>query len=623
MFSSNTQDDHNVSDLSSTITNINTKSQKINIHSNQLINDENEINNSSSIFDTSFPYMNEKSNLLLKLDDLCIKQIKLEEIINDIQKNIITHDLIDNYKKQIEHYEIILPYMNNLEEFKDKWTFFRLFIWRFCLDIYNWKSLAHSIYHIDYLVNNLDNYQIKEFIQKKFKILLNSFILFIKDIITTQIKSEKGPLKDQTTKQNESSRINSRPYITFELDDIRKYQRQALLKSPYGAIPLYRRQAWVAAANLSHDHSLHLLRHMQNSLRIKIHHLFGYDPSHICNRDKKKKIKKNSVMEIFNTSQDILIVGNNNKLYRGRINSCQIIPLKTTKEKKSKIKTNVDENNEILKINFDQLDQTNKTIADEHLFDYLDWETQFNEQDLPDELCEELFHHWKSIIFEDQPCICNSKSKSILSQEKDNQEYSLINTQIHSSTSSLKDIYDDRCICSDCSCNCEKYGHHESKCICSQCSCTCLKDFQSENQDYMEDLFEICEQKSPFLSTDNNSQDHLTNEINMQQEFQLIPNDQASNVERIQENDEEDEIIISDCFLNRIDQWTQQFDLFQDTYRSCLLPEENNCSTLNDSSQPKISTPIAFRFNMISNPLELDDPTLFRQRILDHHRQRK
>ncbi len=41
------------------------------------------------------------------------------------------------------------------------------------------------------------------------------------------------------------SHQSSRPYITFELDHIRKYQRQALIKSPYGTIPLYRRQAWV------------------------------------------------------------------------------------------------------------------------------------------------------------------------------------------------------------------------------------------------------------------------------------------------------------------------------------------------------------------------------------------
>ncbi|CAF4398062.1 unnamed protein product, partial [Rotaria sp. Silwood2] len=432
---------------------------------------------------------------------------------------------------------------------------------------------------------------------------------------------------------------SSRPYVTFELDDIRKYQRQALLKSPYGTIPLYRRQAWVeilqlnikrkrsnicfsfqkAAANLFHDHPLHLLRHMQNSLRMQIHHLLGYDPSDICNRNRKKNINKKSNIEIFNTSQDISIVGNNNKLYRGRIDSCQIIPLKTTKEKKSKIKTNINENNEIMQINFDQLDLTNKTIADEHLFEYLDWQTQFNEQDLPDELCEELFHHWKSIIFEDRSCICKSKSKLILSQEIDNQEHNLINTQIDSSTSSLKEIYDDRCICSDCTCNCEKYENDESICICSQCSCECLKDFRNENQDHTEDLYEICEQNISFLQTDNNSQDHLTNEINIHEKFQLIPTDQVSNVEQIQENDEKDKIIISDCFINRIDRWTQQFDLFQDTYQSFLLPERNNCSTLNDSSQSQIPASIAFRFNIISNPLELDDPTLFRQRILDHH----
>lgn len=45
----------------------------------------------------------------------------------------------------------------------------------------------------------------------------------------------------KTTKSSQTSR----PYITFELDQIRKYQKQALIQSPYGTIPLYRRQAWV------------------------------------------------------------------------------------------------------------------------------------------------------------------------------------------------------------------------------------------------------------------------------------------------------------------------------------------------------------------------------------------
>ncbi len=81
---------------------------------------------------------------------------------------------------------------------KEKLKFFRIFLWYIYSDIYNWKSLAHSIYHIEYLINHLDNYQIKEFIQKQFQILLNYFILFIKDLITIQIKSQK---------QNQSSTI--------------------------------------------------------------------------------------------------------------------------------------------------------------------------------------------------------------------------------------------------------------------------------------------------------------------------------------------------------------------------------------------------------------------------------
>ena len=55
--------------------------------------------------------------------------------------------------------------------------------------------------------------------------------------------------KDQCLDNKKQNRMHSyqssQPYIIFELDEIRKYQRQALLRSPYGTIPLYRRQAWV------------------------------------------------------------------------------------------------------------------------------------------------------------------------------------------------------------------------------------------------------------------------------------------------------------------------------------------------------------------------------------------
>ena len=85
-------------------------------------------------------------------------------------------------------------------------------------------------------------------------------------------------------------------------------------------------------------------------------------------------------IKIWNNSRDISIVGNNDKLYRGRIDSYQTFPLKTQKSKISKIKTNIGENNETLVVNFEQFNQTNKKIADEHLFKYLDWHVQFHEQ---------------------------------------------------------------------------------------------------------------------------------------------------------------------------------------------------------------------------------------------------
>ena len=125
------------------------------------------------------------------IDDLRLKQIKLEEKLNHIKNEMITNDVIENYKKEIDKFHSLLIYINDLEEFEEKFQFFRLFISRFYSDIYNWKSFAKSIYHIEYLINNLDNYQIKEFIQKQFKILLDYFILFIKDLITIQIKSHK------------------------------------------------------------------------------------------------------------------------------------------------------------------------------------------------------------------------------------------------------------------------------------------------------------------------------------------------------------------------------------------------------------------------------------------------
>lgn len=86
---------------------------------------------------------------------------------------------------------IIDKYLNENEKLK----FFRIFLWYIYSDMYNWKFLAHSIYHIEHLIKKLNNYQIKDFIQKQFENLLNDFILFIKYLITIQTKSQSSEIK--------------------------------------------------------------------------------------------------------------------------------------------------------------------------------------------------------------------------------------------------------------------------------------------------------------------------------------------------------------------------------------------------------------------------------------------
>lgn len=158
-----------------------------------LLNGEkNKIDTLLDILHPSFPYTNEQYDIvLLRLEDLWLKQMKLEDKINHIEKDIITHELIDNYKKQIEQYQVLLTYIDNLSEFKNNWPFFRTLIWKLCLDDCNWKSLIHSIYHIEYLINNINHYQMKEFILNNYKIVTNSLMLFIKDLITIQINPQK------------------------------------------------------------------------------------------------------------------------------------------------------------------------------------------------------------------------------------------------------------------------------------------------------------------------------------------------------------------------------------------------------------------------------------------------
>jgi hypothetical protein len=73
------------------------------------------------------------------------------------------------------------------------------------------------------------------------------------------ILSSTSSVREQQQQQQRRmpSYQSSRPYIAFDLDHIRKYQRQALMNSPHGIIPLYRRQAWVKLVECNERRAMH------------------------------------------------------------------------------------------------------------------------------------------------------------------------------------------------------------------------------------------------------------------------------------------------------------------------------------------------------------------------------
>ena len=96
----------------------------------------------------------------------------------------------------------------------------------------------------------------------------------------------------------------------------------------------------------------------------------------MCDLNRKKE-KKRTKEGIFHRNEDVLIMGNNNQLYRGRIDTCEQIPLKKVKENTVKTRVNLEQK---VDLHIDQFDQSNQKIIDEHFLKYLDWHVQFNEQ---------------------------------------------------------------------------------------------------------------------------------------------------------------------------------------------------------------------------------------------------
>ena len=90
---------------------------------------------------------------------------------------------------------------------------------------------------------------------------------------------------------------------------------------------------------------------------------------------KRKKMVTSE--EIFRRNEEVLIMGKNNQLYRGRIETCERIPLQTRRENSVKFRSNVEQK---VDLHIDAFDQSKEKMIDEHLFEYLDWNVQFNEQ---------------------------------------------------------------------------------------------------------------------------------------------------------------------------------------------------------------------------------------------------
>ena len=74
------------------------------------------------------------------------------------------------------------------------------------------------------------------------------------------------------------------------------------------------------------------------------------------------------------------------------------------------------------------------------------------------------------------PCHCDDSFPSLILKE-----LSSIPPLIDSLSLDIDEEKDERCICSECSCPCEKnLEEQQSICICSQCSCQCLKELSNE-----------------------------------------------------------------------------------------------------------------------------------------------
>ena len=84
-------------------------------------------------------------------------------------------------------------------------------------------------------------------------------------------------------------------------------------------------------------------------------------------------------------------------------------------------------------------------------------------------------------------------------------------------------------------------------------------------------MLEVSNENILYSQADNNLHDSLMKAADINEEFELVPLDQATLLEQVKKNGN-DVAMTCDCSNDGIDQWTQQFDMHQGMLLKISLP---------------------------------------------------
>jgi hypothetical protein len=124
------------------------------------------------------------------------KHVVLDEQLAMINTETIKENSIDTSKNSKQQCQSITNELNRPCLDDDKRQCFRRFMRHACAaDRHDWKYLAHCIYRLKHLIDNLDQYSLRVVLQQSFQVVFNEFVDLMKYVITTQIRSDEHTSK--------------------------------------------------------------------------------------------------------------------------------------------------------------------------------------------------------------------------------------------------------------------------------------------------------------------------------------------------------------------------------------------------------------------------------------------